>query len=44
LKCRVDGGLATILDSIMGDDFVWHFYTEGYGVERTTWGAIKAEF
>ncbi len=43
--CNVDGGLANLRGNEMGDDFVWHFYTEGYQeVEETTWGAIKAEF
>jgi len=44
IKCTVDGDLADSRGNPMGDDFVWTFNTGNYGVEQTTWGAIKAGF
>ncbi|MCK4594275.1 hypothetical protein KAU45_07220 [bacterium] len=44
ITCTVDGCLANDRGHEMGDDFIWAFSTGDYGVEETTWGAIKAEF
>jgi hypothetical protein len=44
ITCTVDGCLADRQGNEMGDDFIWTFSTGNYGVEQTTWGAIKAEF
>jgi hypothetical protein len=43
--CVVDDSLADLLGNEMGYNFIWTFYTRSNpGVERTTWGGIKAEF
>jgi hypothetical protein len=42
--CTVAAGLADVKGNEMQEDFVWTFSTGNYGVEQTTWGAIKAEF
>jgi hypothetical protein len=44
ITCTVDGCLADTDGYMMGEDFVWTFSTGNYGVEQTTWGAIKAGF
>ncbi len=44
ITCTVDGCLADTKGNEMEEDFVWAFSTGNYGVEETTWGAIKAEF
>ncbi|MCX7020880.1 MAG: Ig-like domain-containing protein [bacterium] len=43
--CVVDDKLADLSGNEMGYNFIWTFSTVGIPqVERTTWGAIKAEF
>jgi len=44
ITCTVAAGLADDRGNETADDFVWTFSTGNYGVEQTTWGAIKAEF
>ncbi len=44
ITCTVDGCLADIWGHEMEEDFIWTFSTGDYGVEETTWGAIKAEY
>ena len=44
IRCTVAAGLADSKGNEMQEDFVWTFSTGNYGVEQTTWGAIKAEF
>ncbi|MCK4594790.1 Ig-like domain-containing protein, partial [bacterium] len=44
ITCTVDGDLADMKGNLLGDDWVWTFYTYDpeFAVEETTWGAIKA--
>jgi hypothetical protein len=44
ITCTVYGILADRKGNEMGEDFVWTFSTGNYGVEQTSWGAIKAGF